>query len=194
MVLHCLGSNVLANKDCIRTLHDFQQSLVNRSVNLDSLQIAFSPPNHQASISFVVHYRFCSRELTTNSTANILCSELEDWINDVNAGRKSVEELNDKYEVHHKFSWNASPINLFIRPKLLKELSLYTFQIGERHTHIVLDQFCESLSTNENVTHELEVEKQSSDDDACKNPPSHLMLLEQVTVNVSKCIYYVSLL
>ena len=174
---------VLANKDCISTLQEFQQSLVNRSVNLDSLQLAFSPTNHPASISFDVHYYFCSESLDANSTTNISCSEIEDLINHFNAEEKRSAAFDEAYKAHTKFSWNASPINLFIRPRLLGTLSLYTFQVEERHVQIVLDQFCETLSANKTLPNISTVVDRS---ELCNNPPPLLLLLEKVTANVSK--------
>ena len=184
-------STVLASKDCIYTLHEFQQSLVNRSVNLDSLQAAFSPPNHQRSISFTVHYHFCTNTLNINSTTNILCSDIEEWVDDKNAGRDSVKDFGENYE--HKFSWHASPINLFIRPKLLEYLSLYTFKVSERTTHIILDQLCETLSTYENTTLDSTLGKstnQSSDAyyEVCYKPSPVLKLLEKLTANVREYV------
>ena len=171
-------SIIFASKDCISTVHEFQHSLVNRSVNLDSLQTAFSPPNHQTSVSFVVHYHFCSHVPSSEGTT--LCSEIEDWINGMNAGLIQVEEFREKYEAHHQFRWNASPIGLFIRPQLLELLSLFTFRITEGQTHIVLDQCCENLIGS----------FKSPNEDTCKNPPPVLTQLEKVTANVSKLVVW----
>ncbi len=104
-------------KFCISTVNDIQKSLVNRTVNLDSLNLAFSPSNYQQSISFVVHYHFCTRHKILNrSGSQVLCTDLEQWANDVNAGRTPTVDFAANYT--YKFIWNQSPINLFIRPKL----------------------------------------------------------------------------
>ena len=189
LVLFHQEVSLLGNKACISTLHEFQQSLVNRSVNLDSLNAAFSPPNRQASISFVVRYYFCSHSLNANSTTKVLCSDIEKWADDKNAGRDSEVDFSE--EVKYKFLWNASPINLFIRPNLLESLSLYTFRTEVRNTSIILDQLCETLIWPGNTTKLVSTEESSKKSDyhdpleACSNPLPILTLLEKLTANVS---------
>lgn len=70
--------------ECLSTLSDFQHSLVDRTLNLDSLNLAFSPSNHQPSISFVVYYHFCTRTKYLNETGSlVLCDNIEKWANDI---------------------------------------------------------------------------------------------------------------
>ena len=160
-------------------LHKFQKSLVNRSVNLDSLSLAFSPPNRPMSTSFVVCYHFCSRS-GNNESGWESCSQLEKWANDLNAGRNVPTDFTKKCA--HKFLWNTSPMNLFIQPHLLSTLSLGTFQMDIRDSHLILDQYCEPV-----INHQIATEQNESSDplDICHHPPSVLLLLEALTANVS---------
>ena len=182
----CIRILALAKKDCISTLHEFQQSLVNRTVNLDSLGLAFSPANHQTSISFAIHYHFCSNSNDSNSTTDILCSNIEKWANEINAGRSPSVDFSGRYT--HKFQWNASPINLFIRPELLASLSLFTFQINIQTTHIILDQLCEDIIYFKNLT-SSDISPGLNDScnrlNICSQPPPVLLLLQELTVDVS---------
>ncbi len=160
---------------CINTLNQFQASLVNRIENLDSLELVFSPSNYQPSISFIVHYHFCTRHKILNSS-EIFCDDIEKWANDVNAGKKPTKDFSKTYA--YKFLWNASPMNLFIRPDLLATLSLFTFRTHIFTTHIILDKLCEDIV---DPTHEA-----SSNDalDICRKPTSILLLLESLTSDV----------
>ncbi len=168
-------------KFCISTVNEIQKSLVGRTVNLDSLSLAFSPSNYQQSISFVVHYHFCTHHKFLNgSGSQVLCKDLEQWANDVNAGRTPAVDFREQYT--YKFIWNQSPINLFIRPELLATLSLYTFRIHIPLTHIILDELCEDVINPSNPISE----PQSTDSmDICRKPTSILLMLETLTSDVS---------
>ncbi len=168
---------------CISTLNDFQQSLVNRTVNLDSLSFAFFPSNHQPSISFIVHYYFCTRDKLSNSS-EIFCDDIEEWANDENAGRKPTKDFSKNFS--YTFLWNTSPINLFIRPDLLASLSLFTFQVKIFSAHIILDKYCYD-------EHDINptVNASSSDPlDVCRKPTSIILLLESLTSDVRKPIQW----
>ncbi len=180
LVLCCLIYDATASDQfCISTLNQFQNSLVKRTANLDSLNLAFSPSNYQPSISFIVHYHFCTQQKVLNSSkSQIICEEIEEWVNDKNAGRKPTKDFSKTYA--YTFLWNSSPINLFIRPDLLASLSLFTFRTHIFHTHIILDHLCENVI---NPTPQALI---SDPLDVCKEPTSILLLLESLTSDVSR--------
>ena len=165
---------------CIRTQYDLQQSLVNRIVNLETLNQAFSPTNHQDSISFYVYYHFCSLNPVNSSLPS--CSALENWVHGLHLGKKGTLDFSERYMF--KFLWNASPINLFIRPDLLQTLSLYMFQVHLPEAHLILDPVCDDVHVNESLT--LTAQNESNDLlYICRHPSPILVMLESITVNVS---------
>lgn len=163
---------------CLHSLDDFQVSLLNRSVNLISLQNAFYPANRQSSISFTVKYYICS-----NSTegSSLSCSDVERWVSDLNSGREPNVDYLANYS--YKFGWNASPISLFIRPDLLKALSVYTFRIDVPIVNIILDSMCEDTVVPTPADWML---GQSGDVlEICNFPTPPIEMLNQLTQDVS---------
>lgn len=168
---------------CIKTPNQYHQSLVNRIVNLESLSKAFSPTDRQASITFTVYYHFCTE--AGNGTSKVRCEDVEEWVSDRNSGLNPSDVFMDKYV--YKFIWNSSPINIFIRPKLLASLSLFTFQVDERETHLVLDEPCDWSGIDEpNITNP------QCDDwlEICRHPAPDILMLNELTAHVSVLDYY----
>ncbi len=165
-----------AEGKCIRTQYDLQQSLVSRTVNMETLNGAFSPTNRQDSISFYVYYHFCSLNSTNRSLDLPSCSTLEKWVHGLHSGEKGTLDFSESYA--HKFLWNVSPINLFIRPDLLQTLSVYMFQVHLPEAHLILDPVCDDVNESLTLTaHKLL--------DICRYPPPIIVMLESITVNVS---------
>jgi len=176
--LSCLLSATIATESpqtCIKTINGLKQSLVARSVNLDSLASAFSPVNRQSSITFEVHYFFCSNSTSSGSSTKFSCDELEEWINDINAGRAIDTNFTDDYDL--KFQWYASPVNLFIRPELLKALSLYTFNVDSYKTYLILDELCDNP--------EHQIDNSTECHAVCVNPSPALLVMQELTADVS---------
>ncbi len=180
LLLLCFGMQnaFSAEEKCIRTQYDFQQSLVSRTVNMETLNGALSPTNHQESISFYVYYHFCSLNSTNRSIDLPSCSTLEKWVHGLHSGENGTLDFSERYA--YKFVWNASPINLFIRPDLLQTLSLYMFQVHLPEAHLILDPVCDDV--NESLTLTTQYYELL---DICRNPPPILVMLESITVNVS---------
>ncbi len=186
LLLLCFGMQnaFSAEEKCIRTQYDLQQSLVSRTVNMETLNGAFSPTNHQDSISFYVYYHFCSLNPVNSSLPS--CSTLEHWVRGLHSGEKGTLDFSERYV--YKFVWNASPINLFIRPDLLQTLSLYMFQVHLPKAHLILDPVCDNV--NESLTSTAQNESYNELLDICRYPPPILVMLESITVNVSTNLFY----
>ena len=185
LLMLCFGMQdaFSTEEKCIWTQYDLQQSVVNRTVNLETLNGAFSPTNHQDSISFYVYYHFCSLNPVNSSNGSLpSCSALENWVHGLHLGKKGTLDFSERYMF--KFLWNASPINLFIRPDLLQTLSLYMFQVHLPEAHLILDPVCDDVHVNESLT--LTAQKESNDLlYICRHPSPILVMLESITVNVS---------
>ena len=184
LLMLCFGmQDVFSTEEkCIRTQYDLQQSLINRTVNMETLNGAFSPGNHQDSMSFYVYYHFCSLNPVNSSNGSLpSCSALENWVHGLHLGKNETLDFSERYMF--KFLWNASPINLFIRPDLLQTLSLYMFQVNLPEAHLILDHVCDDV--NESLT--LTAQNESYNDPLyiCRDPPPILVMLESMTVNVS---------
>ena len=162
---------------CLHSLDDFQVSLLNRSVNLISLQNAFYPANRQSSISFTVKYYLCNNN-NSSEGSSLSCRDVERWVSDLNSGR--VPSVDYAANFSYKFGWNASPVSLFIRPELLAALSLFTFRIEVPTVHIILDPICPDA-----ITPDLLFGTSIDYFEICNNPTPPVELLNQLTQDVS---------
>ena len=87
---------------CLRTFQELERSLVARDINLDGMRDAFFPPNRQKSVAVTVYYFFDNGELYDEQNLNPL-------------------------SYRYAFRWSASPILEFIRPELLRYMSMFIY-------------------------------------------------------------------
>lgn len=160
----------------LRTLDEFQDSLLSRRVNLNSLRIAFYPTNRQKSVSIDVNYYFCDQ---FNNGSFLPCNDLVRYVEDMNSGR--VPDIDHSGNFSFKFRWYSSPVSLFIRPALLSPLSLYIYRINVPIAHIVLDGVDQDMLPVEG----FEREQNYNSKELCNNVCSALKLLNQLTSDVS---------
>ncbi len=117
----------------------FEMSLLTNE-NLIKLQDAFFPTNEPASIVVDVFYQFvepAESDHEDGKVKEIVFQQDHRILRDVKYKSSNL----DNNEI--KFRWMASPINMFCRPHLLKQLSLYAFQARISTVHLKLERPCE---------------------------------------------------
>ena len=163
----------------------FESLLLERS-NLINLEDALYPTNHPYSSMVDVYYHFTAREdkIKIYSDDSVVITKEDHRI---------LQQDNSV-----KFRWLASPINLYIRPDLLKRLSLWTYQVKPNRVDIVMKIPCTPEQTQKIIAeggiskHNTDSRKEQSDDAGmsdtsgnCSNLSTLLHQLNNMTANVS---------
>ena len=161
----------------------FEISLLTNE-NLMTLQNAFFPTNKPASIVVDVFYHFVGAE-SDHGVEETILQQNHRILRDVNyINIKSNLESNSLDKVL-KFRWMASPINMFCRPDLLKQLSLYAFQAKIGTVHLKLERPCKMDFLDATLL---------AGTDECMNVSDIYYLLNNLTSNVSTIIIVVAIL
>ena len=150
-------SNYSADRICIETFMDLEESLVAHRSNIDRLHNAFFPSSQRVpvAVDLVVHF---STSLHTH--IHKVCSP-------------STARL-DNHTSDYKFRWFASTMLLFIPPEMLRPLSLFVYQGIVTTVEVVIDPMCEQVDS----------EGQQMERENCtREKPEHL--LNNLCIHVS---------
>ena len=106
---------------------ELEQSLLNKSDNVEALTSAFFPPNQPLPLVVeVCYYVFPNR----------VPDEVVSPDNQADCGNFT-----------YKFRWTKSQVHFFINPLLLQSLSLYVIQTREHTVQLALDKLCDTNQT-----------------------------------------------
>ena len=113
---------------CIETFIDLKKSLVKQNSNINHLHNAFFPSNQRvpAAVDLLVHF-----STSLQNTSHKLCS-------------LSTARL-DKHTSDYKFRWSASASLLFVKPEILRPLSLFVYRGVVTTAEVVIDPMCADL-------------------------------------------------
>ena len=171
---------VFQNADCIGDYVSLEKVVLNKTSNVYNLQEAFFPTNRQMSVVVDVQYCFPKANASNNS----------DYTNKL-AQEYKVMELKDgtwSNATCLKFRWMESPINLYIRPKLLMYLSLFTYHVDVRSTSIYIEkQFCTALEDTAAQVLNPPINNNNLYS-VCNTTELHRDLLNNLTTNVSSIL------
>ena len=172
------------------------ESLLLEGSNLINLEDALYPTNHPYSSMVDVYYHFTAREdkiKIYSDDSVVITKEDHRILRQTSPVEKSTEQDNSV-----KFRWLASSINLYIRPDLLKRLSLWTYQVKPNRVDIVMKTTCTPEQTQKIIAeggsskHNTDSRKEQSDDAGmsdtsgnCSNLSTLLHQLNNMTANVS---------
>ena len=154
----------------------FEISLLTNE-NLMKLQDAFFPTNKPASIVVDVFYQFvepAESDHEDGKVKEIVFQQDHRILRDVNY--INIESSNLQITMKLSSDGLASPINMFCRPQLLKELSLHTFQARISTVHLKLESPCEMDYLGATLL---------TGTDECTNVSDIYYLLNSLTSNVS---------
>ncbi len=159
-----------SEEKCIRAFHELRESFLSRKDNIDSMRRALLPPSSTSHILIDVHYHY-------TTTLTQVCTNSSEYSEACKSNPIHLPSMPYDY----KFRWSSSSVHIFIRPKLLKSLSLYTYQSQFTEAHIVLGPICSSRRDHNRST-------------VCREPPEDITspelevrLLDELTSHVS-CI------
>ena len=144
------------------------ETLLLTDENLIKLENAFFPVNSHPSVVVDVHYHLIVPIEAIPET--VLREAVYQPVEEVSPARTNVTK-SGKITVY-KFRWLSSPVNLFIRPDLLKRFSLLTYQVNVTAVDLQFS-LCQPK--------ELEILNKS----ACTSVPMLLTQLNTITANVS---------
>lgn len=150
--------------------------------NLIALEKAFFPTNLHSSIVINVIYHFSTSQglnQTNHVAGDIVNDEAAYRPLHTDLERKAENADSDRELLSASFRWLASPINLFIRPDLLKRLSLFTYQAPIVSINIYFESSC---TGNFSQDIKKDIKKINS---TCQNVPKLLKQLDEMTTNVS---------
>ena len=154
------------------------ESLLLEGSNLINLEDAFYPTNHPYSIMVDVYYHFTAGKdkIEVYSDDSVMITkEGHRILRQANPVEKSTEK-----NISVKFSWLVSPINLYIRPDLLKRLSLWTYQAKPNRVDIVMKTTCTPEQTQKIIA-----EGGNTSENNCSSLSTLLYQLNNMTANVS---------
>lgn len=116
-------------RSCIATITELEQSLFQRKSNIDRLQRAFFPNDQHfpVAVDLVVHF-----STSLQNTSRGLCNT------------STIRLENGTFD--YKFRWSESTVLLFIRPELLRPLSLFVYQGVVTTAEVVVDPICDTES------------------------------------------------
>jgi hypothetical protein len=158
--------NVLVAELCEKLEDSDNYTAIERLIltesNLIKLEGAFFPTNLHPSIVVDVNYHFN----ISHPQAKFKNQQKLKNVSDL----KLTEENPDTF----KFRWMASPVNLLIRPSLLKKLSLFTYQVNVAALTLEFEVTCETELINKSV------------DSNCQNVSQIYHQLNNMTSNVSQ--------
>jgi len=151
--------------------------------NIVQLESAFYPTNSHPSVVVDVTFRFLVKESQPELVYWDHPSLVDAEIPHHNRELRSVSDKDLCPGISQiKLRWMASPINLYIRPRLLEKLSLKTYHTENKHVVVSLyvdspceDQICDELRKVQSVNH------------TCEGAPILLQQLTSLTANVSNC-------
>ena len=119
--------NCRKDHSCIATITELEKSLFQRKSNINRLQRAFFPSDQHSpvAVDLVVHF-----STSLQNTSEGLCNS-------------STTRLDDA-TFDYKFRWSESTVLLFIRPELLRPLSLFVYQGVVTTAEVVIDPICDT--------------------------------------------------
>lgn len=164
--------------------------------NLIALEKAFFPTNVHSSITINVTYHFINSqmdqsvsdglELNAGASYHHLRPQIaEKGTNNEDIDRGFIADNTSFEDIEFlvvQFRWLASSINLFIRPDLLKSLSLLTYQAPV----VLVDIYLEVSCSIEGFSYHYK-----NVNSTCEGAPSLLKQLNEITTNVSLSKRYV---
>ena len=136
LTLSCLPS-VVRTQDCISSLVDLENSIVFNNDNIRSLTKGFYPANMFPALWVEVKYYLNMTNKNENSV--FLTHPVEDG---------AVRRL---HKEDYVFFWVSSPVLIFIHPRLLGGISLRFVTIENHIVHLVIQEFCDDLTTIETL-------------------------------------------
>ena len=162
-----------------------EEALVNDPSNLEQLQLAFFPTNKQKRIVFDVVYHLPKPDIERNSSVvTAVTAERIVVAQGGNEGGYIAHRVlrnadgdgdngTDKADNSLTFRWMASPIIMYCRPDLLKNLSLFAFETDITTINLTIDA-CNYEQGKEKICSELELDQADI-----------RRLLNELTTNVS---------
>ena len=125
------GSNS-EDGSCIETFIDLKKSLVKRKSNINHLDNAFFPSNQQVpvAVDLLVHF-----STSLQNTSHKLCNP-------------STARL-DNHTSDYKFRWSASATLLFVKPEILRPLSVFVYRGVVTTAEVVIDPMCADLDSED---------------------------------------------
>ena len=130
----CLPS-IVRTQDCISSLVDLENSIVFNNGNIRSLTKGFYPANMIPALWVEVKYYLNMTD--ENETSVFLTHPVKD---------DAVKRL---HKEDYVFFWVSSPVLIYIHPRLLEGLSLHFVTIEKHMVHLVIQEFCDNLTTIE---------------------------------------------
>ena len=160
-----------------------EEALVGDPDNLEQLQLAFFPTNKQKRIVFDVVYHIFRPDIESNvnsSQLRVVSEERGDQRGiDIahrilrNADGDGNDDI-EKADNSLKFRWMTSPVIMFCRPELLKNLSLLAFETDITTINLTINACDYYQKGEENVCREPELDQADI-----------RRLLNELTTNVS---------
>jgi hypothetical protein len=162
-ILMFYGCHTVLVAEICRVLEDGNytaiEGLLLTDSNLIKLEGTFFPTNSHSSVVVDVNYHFNITEKEHQFNGDL---------------KLTTNDLRTPDNHTFKFRWMASPVNLLIRPSLLKRLSLMTYQENVAVLTLELEVKCESDFVKEAI------------DSDCRNVSQLLYQLNNMTSNVSR--------
>ena len=118
--------NCRKDHSCIATITELEKSLFQWKLNIDRLQRAFFPTDQHSPVAVDLVFHFST---SLRNTSEGLCNS-------------SIRLANHTFD--YKFRWSDSTVLLFIRPELLRPLSLFVYQGVVTTAEIVIDPICDT--------------------------------------------------
>ena len=148
---------------CISTYRELEESILSNDANVRGLINGFFPINRQKSTIVDVTYNlgYCNDSNSNNSN--------------------SYQECDNTTQRWYKFRSTRSPVHNFIRPALLKRLSLLTYEGETRSVSLSIDPFCMTQMDGGEVLHSNSCKFDNLQD----TNSMALTLLNEVTIWVS---------
>ena len=130
----CLPS-VVWTQDCISSLVDLENSIIFNNNNIRSLTKGFYPANVFPALWVEVKYYLNMTD--DNETSVIVSHPVED---------RTAKSL---HREDYVFFWVSSPVLIYVHPRLLEGISLRFVTIENHVVHLIIQDFCDNLTTNE---------------------------------------------
>ena len=120
---------------CIGTFMELEEALIKQKSNKNSLYQAFL--NLPASVDILVYFSTSIRPTSSQG----LCDSSKAWLDDG--------------AFDYKLRWSASTVLYFLKPEVLKYLSLAVYHGTSTTAKVVIDPICESLDHPEKLLKSL---------------------------------------
>ena len=111
--------------NCIKTFMELEESLFSLKSNINCLYQAFL--NFPATVNILVHFSTSLRTISFQKHCNPSTTRLD----------------NNTFD--YSLRWSASTVLYFLKPEVLKFLSLFVYQGTVTTAEVVIDPICESL-------------------------------------------------